>query len=100
MNYPLTLIQIVHPLTAVAPGMDITSAANWAIFWSVAIIFVVVEALLIYTAIRFRQRSAASTTTSAPGAQRSWQTDLAWTLLPALMMAVLLFFTFQAMLNS
>jgi heme/copper-type cytochrome/quinol oxidase subunit 2 len=79
--------------------MDITSAANWAIFWSVAVIFVVIEALLIYTAIRFRHRSADGTTTTAPDAQRAWQTDLAWTLLPALMTAVLLFFTFQAMVN-
>lgn len=99
MSYALTLTQVAQ-LPAAAPGLDVAGVANWAIFWSVVVIFVVIEALLIYTAVRFRHRRADGTTTSdTPDAQRSWQADLAWTLLPALMTAVLLFFTFQAMVS-
>jgi heme/copper-type cytochrome/quinol oxidase subunit 2 len=98
MSYALTLTQVAQ-LPAAAPGLDVAGVANWAIFWSVVVIFVVIEALLIYTAVRFRHRSADGTTPTTPDAQRSWQADLAWTLLPALMTAVLLFFTFQAMVS-
>lgn len=98
MNYALILTQVAQPPTA--PGLDIAGVANWAIFWSVVVIFVVIEALLIYTAVRFRHRSATGTTPTASDTQRSWQTDLAWTLLPALMTAIILFFTFQAMVNG
>jgi heme/copper-type cytochrome/quinol oxidase subunit 2 len=98
MSYALTLTQVAQ-LPAAAPGLDVAGVANWAIFWSVVVIFVVIEALLIYTAVRFRHRRAAGTTPTTPDAQRSWPTDLAWTLLPALMTAVLLFFTFQAMVS-
>ncbi|MFP4436742.1 MAG: cytochrome c oxidase subunit II transmembrane domain-containing protein [Chloroflexaceae bacterium] len=100
MIYALTLTQVAQT-PAAAPGLDVAGVANWAIFWSVVVIFVVIEALLIYTAVRFRHRSAAGTTApDTPDARRSWPTDLAWTLLPALMTAVILFFTFQTMVNG
>lgn len=87
-----------RPLLAAAPGIDLATALNWVIFWSVVAIFLVIEGLLLYAAVRFRQRGASDS--GAHPAPRRWQPELVWSILPALVTAVILFLTFQAILGN
>jgi cytochrome c oxidase subunit II len=56
----------------------------WLVFWIAAVVFVLVEAGLVYTVWRFRRRSAADTPKQVHGNNRL---EIAWTIIPALLLA-------------
>jgi heme/copper-type cytochrome/quinol oxidase subunit 2 len=71
---------------------------SWPIFWFVCLVFVVVEALLIGSAVRMgRNREPGGADSTIPAAGRF---NLFWTVLPALLMAVLLLLISQSMAGS
>lgn len=70
---------------------------TWPIFWFVCIAFVLVEALLIASALRLRRAAAADADAAKPATGRF---NLFWTLLPALLMLVLFVLVYQALTGA
>ncbi len=68
---------------------------TWPIFWFVCLVFVVVEALLIGSALRLRRNSTPDAASAA--APSGGRFNLFWTVLPALLMAVLLLLIYQSL---
>jgi cytochrome c oxidase subunit 2 len=71
---------------------------SWPIFWLVAVVFVITEGLLLYSAVRFRQRTGAAGTPA-----RTWRGvgfDILWTLIPALATLVVLLLVLRALLDN
>ena len=56
----------------------------WLVFWIAAVVFVLVEAGLLYVIWRFRRRSPADTPKQVHGNTRL---EIAWTIIPALLLA-------------
>ena len=56
----------------------------WLVFWIAAVVFVLVEGMLVYSLWRFRRRSAADTPKQVHGNTRL---EIAWTIIPALLLA-------------
>ncbi len=66
------------------------------IFWAAVVIFVLVEGLLIYSVIRFPARRQ-NGEDMPPQIHGNTRLEMAWTLAPALVVAVMLILTFQTM---
>lgn len=75
-------------------GANLGAYLYQVIFWAVVGVFVIVEGLLLYAAIRFPQRTA-NNQPSSP--QSNVQPEIIWTVVPAVVTAVILFFIWQAM---
>ncbi len=56
----------------------------WLVFWIAAVVFVLVEGMLVYTLWRYRRRSAADKPKQVHGNARL---EIAWTIIPALLLA-------------
>lgn len=74
--------------------MDLFASVNWIIYWTAAAVFIVVEVLLIGSALRMRGQHEPQSPAPAYAALRR---DLAWTLVPALLMLVIFVFAFQTL---
>lgn len=93
------IVSMVIPLLQIiATGID-RSILDWGIFWMVVVIFVVIQTLLIYAAVRFRQHPEVSATTVGQQQHSRWR-ELVWTFLPACVMTIILFLTLQTMLAA
>jgi cytochrome c oxidase subunit 2 len=82
--------------------MTIIESLSWPIFWIVAVIFVVAEGLLLYSVIRFRQRTGTDGSTNGSAA-RTWRAigfDIFWTLLPALATLAVVLLVLRALLDN
>lgn len=62
------------------------------IFWAALVVFVVVEALLVYSVVRFRRRSDATIPAQIHGNTRI---EILWTITPALILLVIAVLTFR-----
>jgi cytochrome c oxidase subunit 2 len=77
-----------------ALGTELVAGLNWAVFWLAVVVFVVVEGLLLYAAIRFRRRTSADDSTQPRG---NAHMGITWTIIPALITATVLFLAWQMM---
>ncbi len=73
--------------------LDLLSGINWLIFWSAALVFVLVQSLLVYSAVRFRRSGRQPAETFG-----KTRLDLIWAIGPAIVMAGFFVFSLQAML--
>ncbi len=93
------MVSIVIPLLQItATGID-RSILDWGIFWIVVTIFVVIQTLLIYAAVRFRQQPEVAATTVRQQHHSRWR-EFVWTFLPAIVTTVILLLTLQTMLAA
>lgn len=93
------MFSIVIPLLQItATGID-RSILDWGIFLMVVAVFVVIQTLLIYTAVRFRQHPVVSAATVGQQHHSRWR-ELVWTLLPAIGTTVILCLTLQTLLTA
>ncbi len=67
----------------------------WVVTGIAAVVFVLVEALLLFSILRFRNRPASE----AQQIHGNTKLELAWTIVPAIILAVLLGFTLRSMAN-
>lgn len=74
---------------------DLVAGVNWAIFWMVAVMFVIIEGLLLVAAVRFRSHNTDLQTARARGDTKA---EIFWTIVPALVTAVILVVAWQTML--
>ena len=68
------------------------------IFYMAAIVFIGVQALIVYTALRYRRRS--NVTERPPQVHGNRTLEIAWTIIPALVLLVILIPTIQVMYES
>ncbi len=80
------------------PVPDAMTLLTWPIFWFVCLVFIVVETLLIVSALRLRRNSQPGTSGSTISAGGRF--NLFWTILPALLMALLLLLIAQSLTGS
>jgi cytochrome c oxidase subunit 2 len=71
-------------LDPAGPVAEKQAGLFWLVFWIAAVVFVLVEGMLVYTVWRFRRRSAADTPKQVHGNTRL---EIAWTIIPALLLA-------------
>lgn len=100
----LTLLALSEPFRAFAQGPSplqpaSRTAANtaqlfWIVFAVAAVIFLIVEALLIYAIIRYRRQFPDDMPEQVHGNTRL---ELMWTIIPALILVVLFGFTLRAL---
>lgn len=77
-----------------------TNGLTWIVFAIAAVVFVVVEALLIYAAVRFRRAGQSDLPKQIEGNQRL---EIGWTLLPLIVLLIVFFLslsTLQAIRNQ
>jgi heme/copper-type cytochrome/quinol oxidase subunit 2 len=70
---------------------------TWTIFAAAALVFVVVEGLLIVAAIRLRQPPDVDNA-AKPQTRGQWLANIAWTVVPALATAAILVWTLQTVI--
>src|SRR2546426_4397123 len=68
----------------------------WFIFWVATFIFVVVEAALIYSIVRYRERPNSPTPRQIHGSN---MLEITWTVLPSLFLIAVLGYTIYTMLT-
>lgn len=68
------------------------------IFWMAAVVFIGVQALIVYTALRFKRRP--NVTERPPQVHGNRTLEIAWTIIPALILLVILIPTIQAMYET
>jgi cytochrome c oxidase subunit II len=73
-----------------------TSISNlfYFIFWIAVAVFVIVEALLLYSVVRFRRKSDDEMPTQVHG---NTKLEIAWTLAPAVVLAIVFVLTYQTL---
>lgn len=82
-------------LTAASDNGTRISGLFYFIFWVAVVVFVIVESLLLYSVIRFRRKSESDMPTQIHGNTRL---EIAWTLAPAIVLAVVFVLTYQTLL--
>ncbi len=93
------MVSIVIPLLQITTtGID-RSLLDWGIFSMVVVIFVIIQTLLIYAAVRFRQRPDVLATRVSQQHHSRWR-EFVWTFLPACVTTVILLLTLQTMLAA
>jgi cytochrome c oxidase subunit 2 len=85
------------PLLPASPNASLISGLYWLVFWMAVVVFVLVEGLLIYAALRFRRRDDSELPTQVHGNTRM---EVAWTVGPALISAAIFGFSLQVMLAN
>lgn len=68
------------------------------IFWMAAVVFIGVQALIVYTALRFKRRP--NVTERPPQVHGHRTLEIAWTIIPALILLVILIPTIQTMYET
>ncbi|MGI8644616.1 MAG: cytochrome c oxidase subunit II [Thermomicrobiales bacterium] len=68
------------------------------IFWMAAVVFIGVQALIVYTALRFKRRP--NVTERPPQVHGNRTLEIAWTIIPALILLVILIPTIQTMYET
>lgn len=82
-------------LTGASDNASRISGLFYFIFWVAVVVFVVVESLLLYSVIRFRRKNDSEMPTQVHG---NTKLEIAWTLAPALVLAVVFGLTYQTLL--
>jgi cytochrome c oxidase subunit 2 len=82
------------PLAPASTEADIIARLFTIVFWVAVGVFVIVEGLLVYSVIRFRRRHPDDLPVQLHG---STPVEIAWTVAPALIVAVLMLLTLRAM---
>lgn len=84
------------PSTLLPASSNATSISElfYLIFWIAVVVFVTVEALLLYSVLRFRRKSNDEMPKQIHGDTRL---EIAWTLAPAIVLVVVFFFTYQTL---
>jgi cytochrome c oxidase subunit 2 len=85
------------PLLPASPNASLIAGLYWLVFWIAVAVFILVEGLLIYSAIRFRRRDDSELPTQVHGNTRM---EVAWTVGPALIAAAIFGFSWQVMLTD
>lgn len=83
------------PLLPASPNASLVAGLYWAVFWMAVVVFILVEGLIIYSAIRFRRRSEDEQPVQVHGNARA---EIAWTIGPALIAAAIFGLSLQVML--
>ncbi len=93
--FPLrALAQSPSPLRPGSGGAEIVAELFWIVLAIAAVVFVIVEGLLIYAVVRYRRRFPDEMPKQVHGNARL---ELLWTVIPALIMAVLFGLTLRAL---
>lgn len=87
--------QAPSPLDPASPNAALIANLYWIVFWMSLAVFVLVEGLLIYSAIRFRRRSDSDLPVQVHGNNRM---EIAWTIGPALIALAVFVLAWQVML--
>ena len=82
------------PLSPASPNASDIARLHTIIMGIAAVIFVIVEGLLIYSIIRFRRRDESEVPRQIYG---SVPVEIAWTVAPAIIVVILMFLTFRTM---
>jgi cytochrome c oxidase subunit 2 len=77
-----------------SPNAASISGLFYFIFWIAVAVFVIVEALLLYSVVRFRRKSEDEMPTQVHG---NTKLEIAWTLAPAVVLAVVFVLTWQTL---
>ena len=85
------------PSTLSSASTNATTITNlfYFIFWVAVVVFIIVESLLLYSVIRFRRKSDSEMPTQVHGDTRL---EIAWTLAPAIVLAVVFVLTYQTLM--
>jgi cytochrome c oxidase subunit 2 len=76
------------------PSGEAISRLYWIIFAICAVVFVLVEAALIYFIVRFRRRRGTPEDAEGPQIHGNTRLEIIWTAVPALVLAAMAIFTF------
>ncbi len=87
--------QSPSPLDPASPNAALIANLYWIVFWMSVAVFILVEGLLIYSAIRFRRRSDDELPVQVYGNNRM---EIAWTIGPALIAIAVFVLAWQVML--
>jgi cytochrome c oxidase subunit 2 len=85
------------PLLPASPNASLVAGLYWIVFWMAVVVFILVEGLLIYAAVRFRRQSESEQPIQVHGNNRM---ELAWTIGPALIAAAIFVLSLQVMLTD
>lgn len=83
------------PLLPASPNAGLVAGLYWAVFWMAVVVFILVEGLLIYSALRFRRRKDDEQPVQVHGNIRA---EIAWTIGPALIAIAIFGLSLQVML--
>jgi cytochrome c oxidase subunit 2 len=85
-----------NPSTLYPASTNASTISNlfYFIFWVAVVVFVIVEAMLLYSVIRFRRKSDNELPTQVHG---NTKLEIAWTLAPAVVLAVVFVLTYQTL---
>ncbi|HEU0116438.1 MAG TPA: cytochrome c oxidase subunit II [Thermomicrobiales bacterium] len=84
-----------QPYSTIAPQSDRANDIQWLysiVFWASLVVFVLVQAAIVYTIVRFRRRSEDERPEQIHGSKRL---EIAWTILPAVILLVIFIPTAQ-----
>lgn len=82
------------PLLPASPEAALLADLYWLVFWMAVAVFVLVQGLLLYSAIRFRRRNENEQPAQIHGNARL---ELAWTVAPALIIAAIFVLSLDGM---
>lgn len=85
------------PLLPASPNAGMIATLYWVVFWMAVAIFIAVEALLIYAALRFRRRSDDEVPVQIHGNNRM---EIAWTVGSALVVVPIFALSFQVLFDN
>lgn len=86
--------QSPSPLDPAAPNAALIKRLYDILFWSAAVVFVLVEGLLIYSVVKFGRKSPDEMPVQIHG---NTQVEIAWTVAPAFLLLVITFLSWQTM---
>lgn len=91
----VALAEVIASQFADVASGDLVAVFYRAIFWVVVVTFVIVEGLLLVSAVRFWRRAGGQSSASL---RASGRPELVWTVIPAVITVVMLFFVWQALM--
>lgn len=83
-------------LTNASTSNETVSGLFYFIFWVAVVVFVIVESLLLYSVLRFRRKSKGDMPVQVHG---NTKLEIAWTLAPAIVLAVVFVLTYQTLMQ-
>jgi cytochrome c oxidase subunit 2 len=89
------------PYSTISPDTDTAEDIQGLyelIFWMAAVVFIGVQALIVYTALRFKRRP--NITERPPQVHGNRTLEIAWTIIPALILLVILIPTIETMYKT
>lgn len=81
-------------LNPFSPAAELTANLFYLVFWIAVVIFILVEGLLVYFVFRYQRRAADEHPEQYHGNTRL---EVTWTVIPALILVVVFFFTIRTM---